>query len=123
MDLQGYAYIKGNTTTGISPAPMSDFENHTVRVMEFGHDDCVMVINAKANAIATFDKCDVGRSFRCGQQGDVITPPDLNMIEQMMYVGKAMSRKGGYNYMVGQMVIASSIHSGKFNDTVLWTKQ
>lgn len=90
--------------------------------MEFG-DDGVMVINAKATGIAMFEMSDVVRSFKCGHLGEVVTPPGLNMIDQMLYVAKATSRKGGYNHIVRELVIAASIHKGEFNDSVLWQKQ
>ena len=123
MDLVGYALIKKDATTGISNLPIDKFTTQPVRVMEFCSDGGVLVVNAAATGLATFDKCDVVRSFKCSIQGYVICPPDLNLVEQMFYVGKALTRKGGYNEMVGHLVIGASLHKGEFNDNVLWQKQ
>lgn len=129
FDIEGYCIIKTDATTGKGTKPES-FLGKTVRVVEFGkHDGCVLVVNNEATAMCMFDKEDIARSFntihsfKCGQVGDVVTPPGLNPIEQMMYASKAMARKGGYNHIVRQMVIASSLHRGEFCDSILWAKQ
>lgn len=127
-DLVGYCVIKKDATTGNGMEPES-FLGKTVRVMEFARDGGVLVVNNAATAMCMFDKEDIARSFstihsfKCGQVGDVVTPPGLNALEQMMYAAKAMARKGGYNHIVREMVIASSLHRGEFCDSVLWAKQ
>lgn len=124
MDLAGYALIDRDAKTGVSPAPMSDFCGKSCRVIEFGaHDGGVLVMNDEGTAIGTFDKEDITASFRCSQQGEIVCPPDLDPIGQMMYVAKATGRKGGYNRIVRQLVIAASLHRGEFCDSLLWQKQ
>ncbi len=123
MDIQGYCLINKNAKNFISYLPLSEFINGPVRVMEFCVDGGVMVINAEATGLATFDKCDVVRSFKCGSFGEVVTPPGMNALEKMTYAMKANSRKGGYNYIVRQMVVASSLHKGEFSDSLIWQKQ
>jgi hypothetical protein len=91
--------------------------------MEFGVDDCVLVLNPEGTALASFDKEDVQRSFKCGYSGGIVTPPDLDMLNQMLYVTKAQQRKGGYNNLVRNMVIAASLSKGEFSDSFLWQKQ
>lgn len=122
-DIVGYAEIKHDAKTCKGARNPSDFIGKICRVMEFGHDGCVMVLNSQGNALAMFDSCDVYRSFKCKIFNDVITPPNMDFIEQIMYHDKVMTRKGGYNNIVKNFVIASSLHKGEFNDHVLWAKQ
>jgi hypothetical protein len=70
-----------------------------------------------------FDKIDVYRSFKCGYSNGIVTPPNLEMLEQMMYVAKAQQRKGGYNGLIRNMVIEASLMKGKFHDSFLWAMQ
>lgn len=42
-----------------------------------------------------------------------------DMLEQQSYVIRARSRKGGYDNIVRQMVIAASFYGGEFCDSVL----
>lgn len=119
----GFAHIKKDATTCKGAENPNEFLGQTCAVMEFGVDDCVLVLNPKSTALAMFDKEDVSASFKCGYSNGIVTPPDLNMIEQMMYVTKAQTRKGGYNYIVREMVIAASLHKNKFNDGFIWQLQ
>lgn len=57
---------------------------------------------------------------KCGYVNGVVTPPDLDTMNEMFYVTKATSRKGGYNDILSRMVIAASLMKGKFNDSFLW---
>jgi len=120
-DTVGYCVINKNATTCIAKTPKS-FLGDTCRVMEFAEDGGALVLNRQGTELAMFDKCDIGAKFECCEKGDVIMDPKLkeDFLGQMMYMNKAMSRKGGYNYMVKQIVIASSLHKGEFNDKVLW---
>lgn len=122
MEVVGYATIKKDAV-GQSPLPMSEFQGQDVRVMEFAVDGGVLVLNAKATGIAMFDKEHIYRKFECRMEGDVVCPPGLNIIERMMYVGKVMGRKGGYNQLLKQMVIQASLMKGKFNDQFLFAVQ
>lgn len=119
----GYCIIKNNSTTGISAAPMSDFEGEFCRVLEFGQDECVLIVNRKATALATFDKCDVASSFKCANFGEIIIPPGLNEIEKIQYAMKLQNRKGGYCSIVRNMVIAASLNKGEYTDNFLFQKQ
>jgi hypothetical protein len=119
-EVVGYAHIKGNTTTGMSPLSLDKFEGKIVRVLEFGHDDCVLVIDGESSGLATFDKCDVALSFKCTSLGDYLMPPNLNEIEKMVYMSKIMARKGGYNPFLKKMVIAASLAKGEFHDNFLF---
>lgn len=122
-NIVGFAYIKKDATTCTGAQKPTEFIGETCAVMEFGVDGCVLVYNPKCTALAMFDKEDIKSSFKCGYSNGVVTPPGLNMIEQMMYVAKAQSRKGGYNYIIREMVIAASLHKNEFNDGFIWQLQ
>ena len=122
MEVAGYATIKKDAV-GQSPLPMSEFQGQDVRVFEFAVDGGALVINRAGTGIAMFDKEHIYRKFECGVVGNVLTPPGLNMVEQTMYVGKVLSRKGGYNELLRNMVIQASLMKGKFNDQFLFAVQ
>jgi hypothetical protein len=70
-----------------------------------------------------FQKQDIYRGFKCGYSSGIVTPPDLDKINQMIYVEKATNRKGGYNQLVRNMVIQASLMKGQFYDNFLWSLQ
>lgn len=123
FDIVGYALIKKGATKIVSPAPISDFTDGRVRVMEFADDGGVLVVNASGNAVAMVEKEDVISSFRCNLEADVVCPPNLNILQRYEYAAKCSLRKGGYNHIVREMVIAASLHKKEFNDGFLWQKQ
>jgi hypothetical protein len=122
-DIQGYAIIRKNSTSGVSVAPMEDFETKPCRVMEFAVDGGAMLINMQGTAIGIFDKCDIERQFKCENVGDILCEPGLSDIEKLLYCSKVHNRKGGYAPILKHMVIASSLQKGEFYDYVLWAKQ
>lgn len=122
-DIVGFVHINKNATTCKGAKNPSEFIGQTCPVMEFGVDDCVLVLNPQSTALAMFDKEDVYRSFKCGYSNGIVTPPNLEMLEQMMYVAKAQQRKGGYNGLVRNMVIEASLMKGEFHDSFLWAMQ
>lgn len=63
----------------------------------------------------------VSAHFLCGQYGDYLVPPGLDIQGRMAYALRCMTRKGGYNDILRRMVIAASLHSGEFDDRFLWT--
>lgn len=123
MDVVGYAEIKKDAVTGRSPISLDNFIGKPCRVMEFNKEGDVLLIDSKSTGLATFDACDVYRKFECKVVGDVLTPPEMNMVEQMIYVTKVQTRKGGYNNLLKQMVIQASLLKGKFNDHLLFAMQ
>lgn len=123
MNFAGYAHIKKDAKTGVSAIPMDEFLDKICRVMEFGFDGSVMVVNAKGTGIGLFDKEDIFRKFECTFYGEYICPPNMEFIEQMAYVSKLHLRKGGYAPILRSMVIQASLATGKFHDNFLWAKQ
>ncbi len=122
MDVVGYCTINKNATTG-KGTNLQSFTGKDCRVMEFDTDGGVLVINSEATEMAMFDKQDVYRKFNCKVCGDVICPPELSLIEQMMYVSKVTMRKGGYNTLLKHMVIEVSLMKGKVTDDFLFQKE
>ena len=122
-DIVGFVHINKNAKTCKGAKNSSEFIGQICAVMEFGVDDCVLVLNPQSTALAMFDKEDVYRSFKCGYSNGIVTPPNLELHEQMMYVTKAQQRKGGYNGLVRNMVIEASLMKGKFHDSFLWAMQ
>lgn len=119
MEVVGYCTIKKDGKTGVGPK-IETFLGQDCRVMEFTPEGDVLVVNRDGTAMAMFDACDVVSKFECSLSGDVICPPNLNLVEQMVYHTKVITRQGGYNNLLRNMVIAASLHKGKFNDTFLF---
>lgn len=122
MDTVGYCTIRKGATTGKGDK-LDSFMGKDCRVLEFADDGGVLVINQESSSIATFDKADVSRSFKCKVIGDIICSPELNEVEQIIYTSKVMGRKGGYNQLLKSMVIQAGLMKGKFNDTFLFQNQ
>lgn len=120
----GFAKIKKDATTCKGALNPQEFIGKSCPVMEFSSvDGGVLILNPEGNALAMFDKDDVQSSFECGYSNGIVTPPNLEMLEQMMYVMRAQNRKGGYNGIVCGMVVESSLMVGKFNDNFLWARE
>lgn len=122
FDPVGYAIINKNAKSGAA-RNLHKFLGERVRVMEFAKDGGVLVISSDAGELAMFDKEDVVRKFECIIDGDIVCPPGLDFIGRMGYKTKCMTRKGGYNRLVREMVIAASLHRGEFSDSILWQRQ
>lgn len=118
----GYAIIKPTAQTGVSAVDIELFRGEICRVLEFSNYG-VLVVDREATGIAMFDNCDVLKHFKCKEECNVICHPDLSFHETMIYISKCMSRKGGYNNLLKQMVINISLHKGVFTDNILWQKQ
>ncbi len=112
--------IASDPKSGRSPISIDEFKNKVCPVMEFGADGCVLALDPQGRALATFDKEDVKRSFRCLRVGEFVCPPGLNVMEQMHYSFRCRTRKGGYSPILANMVIAASLAKGEFCDSFLW---
>ena len=121
-DIEGYCIIKQGAK-GISTIPLENFYEKRIRVLEFGHGDCVLVVNNESTALATFEKEAVKASFKCGATQTHIFPPGLDIIQQMAYISKLETRKGGWDPILKEMVIQYSLMKGEYTDNLLWQKQ
>lgn len=119
MDTKGYAMIRTGAP-GTSVIDLKEFYDHPVRVMEFARDGSVLVVNAEATGLASFEPEDVLQKFECTEVGHVICPPGLDPVGQMMYSGRCLTRKGGYNQLLRNMVVVASLKKGTFTDGFLW---
>ena len=122
MEVVGYCRIKKDATTG-NGEHLLKFLGKTVRVIEFCVDGGVFVIANDASCLASFDKEDVVSKFECGILGEYIFPPNMDYINQIMYMTKVQNRKGGWAPILKEMIIIHSLHKGVFTDNVLWAKQ
>lgn len=123
INIVGFVDIKKDATTCRGAISPHEFIGKMCPVIEFGADKSVLVLNPKGTALAMFDKQDIYRNFKCGYVNGVVTPPNLDGMEKMMYVAKAKNRKGGYNELLRNIVIQASLSKGEFNDSILWAKQ
>lgn len=123
MDIVGFVNIRQNATTCKGALNPNEFIGKTCPVMEFGADDCVLVLNPQGTAMAMFDKEDVVSKVKCKLVNGVVCPPDLHLLDQMIYIHKCQTRKGGYNNVVMNMVIQASLMKGEFTDSFLFQKQ
>ncbi len=123
MEIVGFVYIKNTATTCRGAKNPSEFIGQSCPVLEFNSDGDVLVLNPQSTAMAMFDKQDVVTSFECRIKDNIVCPPNLNIIEQMLYIDKCRNRKGGYNKTVMLMVIEASLIKGKFHDSFLWALQ
>jgi len=121
-DIVGYCEIRKGAQ-GTSAIPLEKFYGGRVRVIEFGLDGSVLVIDKEGTGIGMFEKEDVVRKFECTTMGEYIMPPGLNEMERMVYMNRVMTRKGGWAPILKEMVIQASLSKGVFNDSMLWAKQ
>lgn len=120
MEVVGYCEIKKDATTCKGTEKPENYIGKLCRVMEFDQWGGVLVLNSAATGLAMFDACDVHRKFECKVAGEYLLPPGLNPIAEMEYMHRLMTRKGGYNTIVRQMVIGASLLKGKYNDDFLF---
>ena len=122
MDFVGYAEISKEAKI-ISVKTPNLFVGKVCRVLEFGVDS-VLVVDEGGEELAMFEYKGVKRSFKCGFVGNsAIIPPNLDPIQTLDYYCKLMSRKGGYNNLLRNMVIQLSLSKGVYCDNFLWQKQ
>lgn len=119
-DIVGFAHINENAATCKGAKNPNEFISKICPVIEFDSDGGVLVLNPQSTALAMFEKKDIYRSFECGYSSNVVCPPNLNILETMLYVQKVISRKGTYNNLLKNMVIEASLRKGEFSDSFLF---
>lgn len=95
-----------------------------LRVVDVAVDKSgLLVLAPKGNAI-----CDVRdmNSVKVWVEMEVfngvVLPPGLTTEQKVIESTKRLTRKGGYNKIIRQMVVAASLHKGEFNDDFLFYK-
>jgi hypothetical protein len=115
--LEGYALIRHNPTTHAGMGTPADFSGKIVRCLEINpHHGGVLVINAEANAMATFDEVDVRHCFRCQANGNVLLPPCDDIIQESAYLAAAydiIAEIGLDTY--NRLVVSLSLTKGEFD--------
>ena len=123
MELQGYCMIKDTADFTKAMGESKDWVGKPIRCLEINESTgAVLAIDGSGTQMGSFDFEDLQSHFRCQTQGDVLMPSNLKGPECFLYFTAVMSRNGGYNELLRNMVIMSSLHKRKFNDHVLWTK-
>lgn len=123
MELQGFCTINRNATTCKGTNNPEWFVGKDCIVIEFARDGGALVMDWEGRALASFDKEDVYRKFECRLVGGVVCPPEMDVLQQMVYVNKVTTRKGGYNSLLKNMVIQAGLMRGKFTDDFLFQKE
>jgi hypothetical protein len=123
MEIVGYCTIHRDADCKFAMGKPEDWQNKDVRVMEFARDGGALVVSQNGQMMATFDKKDIYRSFRCSEFGEILTPPDLDFVQKAAYSVRATARKGGYAPILRQMIIQASLMKGTYYDHFLWAKQ
>lgn len=119
MNIKGYVHVALNAAI-TSNGACTEFQGRILRVMDWAEDGSALVINSQATAIASIDMKDILRGFKCDLIGSVLVPPGLSMTEQLVYVGRVMTRKGGYNDDVMKLSIVASLAKGEVHDSHLF---
>ena len=121
MEIQGFCLLKNDANFKSAVGNEESWKGKPLMAMEI-NDGTESVLLLNEVNMGMFDFKDVRSSFKCIKKGDVLIPHNLNEVEQLIYFSHVMNRNGGCNDITMRMTIASSLHSGEFNDTFLWTK-
>lgn len=125
MEIKGYCMLKStNTVTGYVGDMKELLPPHALRIIDIAVDgNGFLVLNANSSALAMVEKIDVDYFFYCSVLNGVICPPDINFAERLQFAVSRQTRKGGYNNIVANIVIAASLSKGYFTDDFLFQKQ
>jgi hypothetical protein len=124
MEVAGYCVVKNTADFSMAmPDDKSTWADKPLRAVEINENTgSVLVISPCGTGMAMFDTDSLKSYFHSTEVGDVLVPPNLDLIERMIYHGLVISRNGGYSPILKQMVIMQSLHKGEFDDSVLWAK-
>ena len=123
MDPQGFAILKPNANCEYAVGdPKRWTDPKVIHVAMELNERTKSALLLNGAEMGMFDYSDLEYYFRCDRSGDILLPPGLDMMEQMIYAGLAANRNGGYNKTVQKMVIMASFHKGEFNDNFIWQK-
>lgn len=122
MEIKGYCMLKSTkTVTGYVGDMKELLPPHALRIIDIAFDgNGFLVLNANSTALAMVEKEDVDYLFYCSVLNGVICPPDLNFAERLQFAISRQTRKGGYNKIVANVVIAASLSRGYFTDDFLF---
>jgi hypothetical protein len=90
-DVVGYCIVKEGAK-GFSPVDLSEFYGKPIRAFEINKStNAVLLLNNAATSLGTFDLSDCVSYFECQEVNNILTPPNLNTIEQIAYLARVMS--------------------------------
>ena len=134
-DAKGYCLLKSlehcfiGYDEELDPAGFREIKESLVarplRIVDIAVDNSgFLVLEPNGRALVDVRSMDdVYRHFLCDEYGGVLLPCGLSAEEKMIQSMRRLTRKGGYNELLRKMVIATSLHSGEFNDDFLFAKQ
>ena len=103
-----------------------DYQGQILRAMELNDKtQSALILNKNGTAMGMFDYDQIDLKFKGKLVSGVVMPLTYNdnpMLE-LIEVAKRTERKGGYNSIVKNMVIVTSLQRGEFNDNFLFQKQ
>lgn len=106
---------------GIKEEQKTSFNGKICQIQEISDDGSMLVLNETGTALGMFEKDEILNHFLCDlSYSGFVLPPKLGFLNKMLYVNKLTQRKGGYNNLLKQMVIVSSLHKGEYNDNFLF---
>ena len=124
MGIKGFCILKNFATVRGYRGNLAELLNTPLVIMDVAVDKSgFLILNKQHTAMADVQMSDVDRYFLCEIVCGVVLPPNLTQEQKAAGVAKRISRKGGYNHIVKNMVIAASLTKGEFNDDFLFELQ
>lgn len=121
MGIKGFCILKSTQTVRGYAGDVADLLNTPLVIFDVAvNGDGFLVFNKQMTALADVRMPDVDRHFLCEIVCGVVIPPNLPLEQKMAEVAKRQLRKGGYNNIIKNMVIAGSLAKGKFDDRFLF---
>ncbi|MBR1525175.1 MAG: hypothetical protein IJ640_00745 [Prevotella sp.] len=124
MGIKGFCILKNYETVRGYRGNLAELLNTPLVIMDVAVDNSgFLILNKQHTAMADVQMSDVDKYFLCEIVCGVVLPPNLTQEQKAAGVAKRVSRKGGYNHIVKNIVIAASLATGVFNDDFLFELQ
>lgn len=85
MDLKGYCIIKTGAQPTHCMGQPKDYYEVPLRVLEWGLDGHALVVTPAGNQMGDFPPEAIAQSFRCVEHGNVVCPPDQDMVGRLKH--------------------------------------
>lgn len=124
LDYVFIGYDKSSDPEGYAKIEKSILDAPFLRIIDIAVDrSSFLVLPPEGNALIDIRDMNSVRSwFECTDLGVVLLPPGLDAAKQFLEAGIRLSRKGGYNPVIRNMVIINSLRKGEFDDRFLFAK-
>lgn len=124
MGIKGFCILKNYETVRGYRGNLAELLGAPLVIMDVAVDNSgFLILNKQQTAMADVQMSDVDRYFLCEIFAGVVLPPNLSLEQKLVESGKRITRKGGYNKILANMVIAGSLAKGVFNDDFLFELQ